>query len=30
METDYSKLTQQDFEQTINDYLAYLVKRGDK
>ena len=29
METDYSKLTQDDFQQTINDYLAYLVKNGD-
>ena len=28
METDYSKLTEQDFQQTINDYLAYLVKEG--
>lgn len=29
MKTDYSKLTEQDFQQTINDYLAYLVKEGD-
>lgn len=29
METDYSKLTQEDFQRTVNDYLAYLVKRGD-
>lgn len=29
MKTDYSKLTQADFQQTINDYLAYLVKCGD-
>ena len=28
METDYSKLTEQAFQQTINDYLAYLVKEG--
>lgn len=28
METDYSKITEQDFQQTINDYLAYLVKEG--
>lgn len=28
METDYSTLTQQDFQQTINDYLAFLVKEG--
>lgn len=30
METDYSSLTREDFEQTIRDYLAYLVKTGDK
>lgn len=29
MKTDYSKLTQEDFQQTINDYLAYLIKSGD-
>lgn len=29
MKTDYSKLTQDDFQQTINDYLAYLIKSGD-
>ncbi|MBD5099856.1 MAG: N-6 DNA methylase [Clostridiales bacterium] len=29
MKTDYSTLTQKDFQQTINDYLAYLVKNGD-
>lgn len=29
METDYSKLTQQDFEKTIKEYLAYLVKNGE-
>ncbi len=28
MKTDYSKLTEKDFQQTINDYLAYLVKEG--
>jgi type I restriction-modification system DNA methylase subunit len=28
METDYSQLTQADFQQTINNYLAYLVKNG--
>lgn len=28
MKTDYSKLTESDFQQTINDYLAYLVKSG--
>ncbi len=30
MKTDYSKLTVDDFRQTINDYLAYLVKSGDR
>ncbi|MCL2087302.1 MAG: SAM-dependent methyltransferase [Oscillospiraceae bacterium] len=29
MKTDYSKLTQDDFQKTINDYLAYLVKVGE-
>ena len=29
MKTDYSTLTQDDFQQSINDYLAYLVKKGD-
>lgn len=29
MQTDYSKLTQDDFQQTINDYLAYLIKSGE-
>ena len=29
MQTDYSKLKMDDFQQTINDYLAYLVKKGD-
>lgn len=28
METDYSTLTHEDFQKTINDYLAYLVKAG--
>lgn len=28
MKTDYSKLTEQDFQKTINDYIAYLVKEG--
>ena len=26
MKTDFSTLTQQDFQQTVNDYLSYLVK----
>ena len=29
MKTDYSKLGQADFQQTVNDYLAYLVKCGE-
>ena len=29
MKTDYATLTQQDFQKTINDYLAYLVKEGN-
>ena len=28
MKTDYSKLTESDFQQTINNYLAYLIKEG--
>ena len=28
METDYSTLREDDFQQTINDFLAYLVKEG--
>ena len=28
METDYSTLNEGVFQQTINDYLAYLVKEG--
>ena len=28
METDYSKLSQADFQQTVKNYLAYLVKNG--
>ena len=28
MKTDYSKLSEADFQKTINDYLAYLVKNG--
>lgn len=29
METDYSTLTQNDFQKVLNDYLSYLVKTGD-
>lgn len=28
MKTDYTKLTEQDFQRTINEYLAYLVREG--
>lgn len=28
MKTDYSKLSEADFQQTLNNYLAYLVKEG--
>ena len=28
MKTDYSTLTDSDFQKTINDYLSYLVKEG--
>ena len=28
MKTDYSKLSVVDFQQTLNNYLAYLVKEG--
>lgn len=28
MKTDYSKLTDADFQKTLNNYLAYLVKEG--
>lgn len=28
MKTDYSKLSQDDFQQTLNNYLAYLMKEG--
>lgn len=29
MKTDYSTLTEGDFQHTVNDYLAYLVKEGN-
>jgi hypothetical protein len=29
MNTDYSRLSQSDFQKTVNDYLAYLVKAGE-
>ena len=29
MKTDFSKLTEKDFQQTINDYLSFLVKGGE-
>ena len=28
MKTDYSKLSQEDFQKTLNNYLSYLVKEG--
>lgn len=28
MKTDYSKLSESDFQQTVNDYFAYLIKNG--
>lgn len=28
MKTDYTKLTQDDFQQTVNNYIAYLIKEG--
>ena len=28
MEAQEGELTEQDFQQTINDYLAYLIKEG--
>ncbi len=28
MKTDYSKLSEKDFQQTLNNYLAYLMKEG--
>ena len=29
MTTDYSKLTDNDFQSTINNYLSYLIKKGE-
>ncbi|MCL2082320.1 MAG: SAM-dependent methyltransferase [Oscillospiraceae bacterium] len=29
MKTDYSTLKQDDFQKTVNDYLAYLIKMGE-
>lgn len=29
METDYSTLKEQDFQNTINSYLSYLVQEGE-
>ncbi len=28
METDYSTLSEEDFQTTLNEYLSYLVKEG--
>lgn len=30
METDYSKLTVEDFEKTVRNYYSYLIKSGDE
>ena len=29
METDYSTINPEDFQETINNYLSYLVKNGE-
>lgn len=29
METDFTKISEFDFQQTLNDYIAYLVRKGD-
>ena len=29
MKTDYTKLTADDFQRTLNNYLSYLVKEGN-
>ena len=29
MKTDYSKLTQDDFQNTLNNYLSYKIKSGE-
>ena len=29
MKTDYSKIKESDFQKTLNDYIAYLVKEGN-
>ena len=29
MKTDYSKLTKDNFQRTLNNYLAYLIKEGN-
>ena len=28
MKTDYTKLREEDFQRTLNSYLAYLIKEG--
>lgn len=30
MDTDYSKISEKDFQKTVNDYLAYLIQSGDR
>ena len=29
MKTEYTKLTADDFQKTLNNYLAYLIKEGN-
>ena len=29
METDYTQLTQEDFQRTLDNYISYLVKKGE-
>ena len=29
MKTDYSKLTEDDFKQSVKDYFAYLIRNGE-
>jgi hypothetical protein len=29
MKTNYNALTKDDFQETVNDYLAYLIKAGE-
>ena len=29
METDYSKVSEEDFQKTVNNYISYLIKKWD-